>query len=431
MSLTPAFLGELPLHPTSVNMSLADAGGLGDGHFDNTEVFREAIQYCFDRGGGTVVVPQGIWHTGPIHLKSNVRLHLEAGAVIDFDTAFERYLPLVFTRWEGVECYNYSPLIYAYQASQLAITGQGEIRGNGAAWWPWKQTQGEAAHKLYDAEAMGIPVAERRFGIVGGLRPPLLQFVDCANILIDGVTFRDGPQWTIHPVYCENVLIRNVVIHTRGPNTDGINPDSCRNVWIEDCEFSTGDDCIAINSGMNEDGWRVNRPSEHIYIQRCKMVNGHAGIAIGSGMSGGVKDIHVSQCTFRDLERGIRLKSIRGRGGIVEDVNISDIQMDNIEREGLTITAFYDASTVPPRSHSAPLFTRITFVNIRGRKAQTGIALYGLEDMPISDVRFKDIHFDHLQRGMIGDNVRHLSFENVTLLVEGEDNNVEVNKTHG
>ncbi len=416
MSFNPPFLHDLLPKVSTVTVSVRDVGGFGDGRTDNTEAFAEAIRYCHSRGGGTVLVPAGIWHTGTIHLESNVRIHIDRDGVIDFDSTFERYLPVVFTRWEGVECYNYSPLIYAYQAHNIALTGEGEIHGNGAAWWPWKQTQSEAARALYDAEAHGVPVHERRFGFVGGLRPPLAQFVNCTNLLIDGLVFRDGPQWTIHPVYCENVLIRRVRIDTHGPNTDGINPDSSRHVWIEDCEFATGDDCIAISSGMNEDGWRVNRPAEHIRIHRCIMRRGHAGIAIGSGMSGGVRDVQATDCTFSELERGIRLKSIRGRGGTVEDIFVANICMENIQREGLVITGFYDASTVPPSSDRAPLFQRVAFHNIHGRGAEVGIALDGLEDMPISDVTFNRVQFERVRQGVTATNVRNLSLTGVTLL---------------
>jgi len=404
---------QLQIGPLTV--SLTDFGGRGDGVTDNTEAFRQAIRYCHQAGGGTVQIPPGHWLTGPIHFQSFVRLHLEKDAVIEFDSNPDRYLPVVFTRWEGVECYNYSPLIYAYQCEHIAITGSGEIHGNGQAWWPWKQTQRDAAERLYLAESRGIPVSRRVFGEPGGLRPPLFQCVESHHVLLDGITFIDGPQWTIHPVYCENVLIRNVTVLTNGPNTDGLNPDSCRNVWVEGCRFATGDDCIAINSGMNEDGWRVNRPSENIYIENCVMTRGHGGVVIGSGMSGGVRNVKVRHCRFDTLDRGIRLKSLRGRGGVVEQVEFDSIKVTRIRREAIVITTFYESSTVPPISSVPPRFQKIRLRNIEGQSASVGISLQGLPDQPLEDIYLENVTLSELGTGLQAHNVKNVVFHQVTL----------------
>lgn len=214
-----------------------------------------AVDKCSQSGGGRVTVPQGTYKTGKIHLSSNVELHLEEGSVLSFSSVPEDYLPVVFTRWEGMECYNYSPLIYANGCRNIAVTGKGRLVGNGSAWWGWKSLQGRAAEELCYAQSNGIPPNERVYGTrEAALRPSLIQPVNCRNVLLEGFTVEDGPQWTIHPVYCENVIVRNVRVSTHGHNTDGLNPDSCRNVLIEGCVFDTGDDCIAVNSGMNEDG---------------------------------------------------------------------------------------------------------------------------------------------------------------------------------
>ena len=231
-----------------------------------------AIDACAKAGGGTVVVSEGTWETKPIDLKSRIHLRIEKGADVIFSRRFDDYLPVVFTRWEGVECYNYSSLIYARDCTDIAVTGAGTLWGNGQAWWGWKKLQQKAAEELCYAQSRGVPVEERRYGTEeAALRPSFIQTIGCKNVRIEGITVKDGPQWTLHPVYCENVAIQNVRIETKGPNTDGINPDSCKNVLIEGCYMDTGDDCIAINSGMNEDGWRVNRPCENVEIRNCEM----------------------------------------------------------------------------------------------------------------------------------------------------------------
>ncbi|MHC4622114.1 MAG: glycoside hydrolase family 28 protein, partial [Planctomycetota bacterium] len=236
----------------------------------NTKAFAAAVAACNEAGGGKVIVPPGTWLAGPIHLRSNVNLHLESGAEIRFSTDFEDYLPVVFTRYEGIECYNYSPPIYANDCTNIAVTGSGKLNGQGQAWWTKKQKQKEAAQKLHEM-TRGVPVKDRIFGRPDAfLRPSFIQFINCRDVLLEGVTVGSGPMWTIHPVYCENVIVRKVTLHTKGPNNDGVNPDSCKNVLIEYCNFDTSDDAIAVKSGRDEDGWRVGRPSENIVVRHCR-----------------------------------------------------------------------------------------------------------------------------------------------------------------
>lgn len=353
---------------------------------------QEAVEHCAAQGGGIVRVPAGRWESAAIHLHSQIRLHLEKGAVISFSSRPEDYLPPVFTRWEGMECYNYSPLIYAEGCENVAVTGEGTLLGNGSAWWHWKKLQQAAADRLCGSEADGIPVNERIYGTEkSALRPSFIQFINCRSVLLEGITVLDSPQWTLHPVYCENVIIRSVHIHTEGPNTDGLNPDSCRNVLIEDCDFYTGDDCIAINSGMNEDGWRVNRPCENILIRRCRMTGGHGGLVIGSAVSGGVRNVYAHDCEISDTMQGIRLKSMRGRGGYVEHVLFEDIRVNGITNEAITISMFYPFSTVVPRSEAPSAFRDITIRRVHGTGLNTGIELRGLPERKLSDVRLEDI----------------------------------------
>lgn len=353
-----------------------------------------AVDACA-AGGGVVVVPKGRWESGPIHLYSNIHLQLEDGAVISFSSRPEDYLPVVFTRWEGMECYNYSPLIYARDCENISITGGGTLLGNGEAWWHWKKLQQEAADRLCYAQSDGIPVEQRVFGTVeAALRPSFIQTICCKNVLFQGFTIKDGPQWTIHPVYCEDVTVRNVTVSTHGPNTDGLNPDSCKGVLIERCTFDTGDDCIAVNSGMNEDGWRVNRPCENIEIRDCVMSGGHGAVVIGSAVSGGVRNVYAHHCRIRGTMQGIRIKSMRGRGGYVEDVTFSHMEMENVTDQAIQINMFYEFSTVTPRTEVPSRCRNISIRDIRGSSAGTGIQIRGLPEYRLKDITLEDIHLD-------------------------------------
>lgn len=351
-----------------------------------------AVDKCSQSGGGRVTVPQGTYKTGKIHLSSNVELHLEEGSVLSFSSVPEDYLPVVFTRWEGMECYNYSPLIYANGCRNIAVTGKGRLVGNGSAWWSWKSLQGRAAEELCYAQSNGIPPNERVYGTrEAALRPSFIQPVNCRNVLLEGFTVEDGPQWTIHPVYCENVIVRNVRVSTHGHNTDGLNPDSCRNVLIEGCVFDTGDDCIAVNSGMNEDGWRVGRPCENIEIRDCEMNGGHGAIVIGSAMSGGVRNVYAHDCVINGTMQGVRLKSMRGRGGYIDGVRIENIEINNVTDAAVQINMFYEYSTVMPKSDAAPELRNVEIRNIKGRNAGTGIFIKRLPERELENVTLENI----------------------------------------
>lgn len=318
---------------------------------------------------------------------------LEKGAVIEFSNDPNDYLPVVFTRWEGIECYNYSPLIYGKDLENIAIVGEGRLIGNGASWHHWKQLQGKAATELYHAEANNIPVKERVYGSKQtALRPSFLQTINCKNVHIQGLTIEDSPQWTLHPVYCENVLIQDLTIHTLGHNTDGLNPDSCKNVLIEGCSFTTGDDCIAINSGMNEDGLRVGKPCENIIIRNCTMNHGHGGIVIGSGMSGGVKNIYAKDNIIHGGMWGIRMKSMRGRAGYIRDIWFEDISISNTSHTAIHITMFYEYTTVLPLSNTPSDCFHIYLKNIHGENNKEDVIIKGLPEHNIKDVTLHNIN---------------------------------------
>lgn len=348
--------------------------------YDNKMIIQKAID-SLPAEGGEVYVPAGNWQSGRIQLKSNVTLCLDEAAVISFSTEKEDYLPPVFTRWEGAECYNYSPFLYAIDCENIAVTGSGRLVGNGETWWSWKKLQGEAATRLCLAQSRNIPSQQRVFGTVqDALRPSFIQFIRCHRVRLEDFTIQDGPQWTIHPVYCKDVHVNGVHISTHGPNTDGINPDSCQNVLIEHCEFDTGDDCIAINSGLNEDGWRVNTPCTDVEIRNCIFHGGHAAVAIGSAMSGGVERILAHDCVVHHAERGIRVKSMKGRGGYVRNVEFRDFKIESTEEEAIEVTMNYGSSTAVPASRALPSFSDIRFVRVDTNGGEIKMDLYGMNE---------------------------------------------------
>ena len=378
-------------------------------------VIQMAVDECYKAGGGTVVIPEGEWITGPIHFKSNVHLKLEENSIVKFSDKFEDYLPVVFTRWEGMECYNYSPLIYAKDCENISITGKGVLLGNGEKWWNWKKLQQKAANELCYAQSNKIPVSERIYGNeTSALRPSFIQTINCKNVLLEDFTIKNGPQWTIHPVYCDGVIVRGVEVITKGPNTDGLNPDSCSNVLVENCIFETGDDCIAINSGMNEDGWRVNKPCENIEIRNCIMNGGHGAIVIGSAMSGGVKHVYAHDCKIYGTMQGIRLKSMRGRGGYVEDVVFENIEINDVSHQAIQINMFYEFSTVVPKTEVPSKFSNITIKNIYGKNANTAIEIKGLPECKLSNLVLENINL-MANNAFICDSVENIILENINI----------------
>lgn len=379
---------------------------------------QERVDACAENGGGILVIPEGEWHTGPIHLKSHIHIVLEKGAKLIFSDYFEDYLPVVFTRWEGIECYNYSPLIYAFECEDISITGEGVLYGNGEKWWPWKKLQQEAASELCYAQANQIPVEKRVYGTrEAALRPSFIQMINCKNVELADFTIQDGPQWTIHPVYCEHLVVRNVTVLTKGPNTDGLNPDSCSDVLIERCHFETGDDCIAINAGMNEDGWRVGKPCRDITIRDCSMSGGHGGVVIGSAVSGGVSDVRVTSCEIKNTMQGIRIKTMRGRGGYIKNALFSDIEITDVSNQAIQINSFYEFSTVKPLTSTPSELSNITIQNVRGEGADIAIEIKGLSEKPLDRIVLKNIELK-ARKGMTVLDTNGIQIENVKIETE-------------
>lgn len=366
-------------------------GAVPDGVTKNSAAFARAIEAAAQAGGGTVLVPAGRWLTGPIHLRSNIQLHVEKGAELLFSQDFKDYLPPVFTRWEGLEVYNYSALIYARDCENVAVTGEGTLNGQGQAWWPWKKTQKPTAARLYELASNGVPPEQRVLAVEGGLRPSFIQTVGCRNVLVEGLTIKNGPMWTIHPIYSENVIVRRVEVRTEGPNNDGCNPDSSRNVLIEDSFFSTGDDCVVIKSGLNEDGWRVGKPSENIIVRRIRGERGHGGVVIGSEMSGSVRNVAVSDSEFVGTDRGLRIKSMRGRGGVVENVYYDNVRHRDIRLMVVEMTTAYASSTLLPKTDAAPTIRNVFVRNLSATGAKAAAVISGLPELPIRNLVFENI----------------------------------------
>ena len=410
------------------SFSIADFGAVADGRTKSTAAIAEAIAACSKAGGGKVIVPAGRWLTGPIHLKSNIHLFLSEGSTLLFSQDFKDYLPVVFVRWAGHECYNFSPFIYARDCENIAITGPGKLDGQGQPWWTWVgDKEKEATQKIYNAEENGIPVRDRVFGIEGyGLRPEFVSPISCTNVLFEGFTLVDGPFWSVNPVYCQNVIVRNLKIITRHANGDGVNANSCRNMLIEHCYFQTDDDAIAIKSGMNADGRRVNKPCENIVVRHIYSKGPRWGsISIGSDMSGGVKNVFIQDVRFDETLLGFQIKSAPRRGGYVEDVWVEDVRARNLNWSLFYINANYTAEpkAAKPSPVAPPRVRNIHLKNLAGSQIASPnrppIVIEGFPDKPVEQITLENVECS----GQDGVALRHV--RNVRL------NNVLVNQRTG
>jgi polygalacturonase len=402
-------------------------GALGDGKRDCTRAFQQAIAQCAAIGGGRVVVPAGSFLTGPIHLRSNVDLHVTEGATVKFSQDPNKYLPLVFSRWEGVELMNFSPLIYAWEQKNIAITGRGVLDGQAGVefWWPWngrpqygwregKPNQRKDRTALLEMAEKGIPVRERVFGSGHYLRPQFIQPYRCTNVLIQGVTIRNSPMWEIHPVLCTNVTVKDVKIVTHGPNNDGCNPESCTDVLIKDCYFDTGDDCIAIKSGRNADGRRLHVPTENIIVQGCRMKDGHGGITIGSEISGGVRNLFAENCVLDspNLDHALRIKNNAMRGGLLENLYYRNIEVGQVAHAAITIDFNYEEGE---KGSFTPVVRNFVVKGLLSGISKHAVDIQGLRNAPIFDLHFEDCVFEKVAEPNIVKNVEGLTLRNVKI----------------
>lgn len=415
--------------------NIVDFGAVKDDTaFLNTIAIREAIRKCHDDGGGVVLVPAGKWTTGPVTLLSNVNLHISEEATLLFSKDYTQYLPPVLTRWEGMDCYNIHPLIYAIDATNIALTGKGTIDGQASdrVWWwmkgnpdyGWREgmsSQNLAGRpKLLSYEQNQTPVEERRFGIEDELRPQLINFNNCNTVLIEDLTLRNSPFWVIHPVRTNSLIVRGLTIRSAGPNSDGCDPESCDNVLIENCFFDTGDDCIAIKSGRNNDGRKWSIPSRNIIVRDCRMAAGHGGVAIGSEISGGFSNLFVEDCEMDSPEmlRVIRIKSSDCRGGIIENVNVRNVTVGVCDQAVLHIDLNYDPAEKCVRDF--PPFVRdVTLENVTSRKSRYGIYIRGLDySTNVRDITLKNCNFSGVDQSTEITGAEHVRFDNV--IINGE-----------
>lgn len=415
--------------PRFLNQSfnVTSFGAIADAKTSNTTAFSKAIAACHAAGGGKVVIPKGRYATGPIHLKSNVNLHLEEGTELLFSTNPDDYLPAVFTRWEGMEMMGLSPLIYAYGQTNIAVTGKGILNGqaNDTTWWPWKgkwkekkswnqeQSQQQARNSLGEDTEKAKPVEQRIYAKDSYLRPVFVQFYRCNTTLIEDVTIKNAPFWLIHPVLSQNVTVRGVTCASLGPNSDGCDPESCKNVIIDGCYFDTGDDCIAIKSGRNADGRRLATPSENILIRNCTMRNGHGGVVIGSEISGGAKNIYVENCNMSspDLDRGLRIKTNSVRGGTIENIYLRKISIGHVQTVFVVDFSYEEGDT-------GKFTPSVGYIDVDGMTVENAVNVFnvqGYERSPVHNMNLSNIEIKELKDVGVIKNVKDFSTEKVLL----------------
>ena len=406
----------------ALDCHLTKFGAKPDGQTEATDAFRRAIAECAGKGGGRVVVPPGDYLTGAIHLKSGVNLHIQKGAVVRFSTDPSRYLPVVKTRFEGVEYMGLSPLIYAHGQENIAITGEGTLDGQASDdnWWKWKGrstpmpgTQRADREKLFQQAEDGVPVPERVYGAGHYLRPTFIEPYESRNILIEGVTIKNAPFWIIHPTLSSNVTVRGVTVISHGPNNDGTNPESSTDVLIENSVFDTGDDCIAIKSGRNADGRRVNRPSERIVIRNSTMRAGHGGVTIGSEVSGSVRDVFAEKLVMSspDLERGIRFKTNATRGGVIENVYVRDIEIGEVG-SAIDIDLLYEEGA---RGAFLPVVRNVLIERLTVKKATYAFFVRGLPGAPVRGLSVFDSTIRGVAKGSLIQGLEDLVLRNVVI----------------
>lgn len=446
------FKVEVP-HFQDKYFSIEQFGAVAGGEVSNTEVIRKTIEEAVKQGGGHVVIPAGMWLTGPVELKSGIDLHLESGALLLFDKNKEEY-PVQFTDYEGQPRIRAVSPITARNAENVAITGKGTIDGNGHLWRvvkkfkvterQWKKMLESSDNVIPTKEGgMWFPTKSAYEGCLKGepavdeenalekaapyydfLRPVMVNFIHCNKVLIDGVTLENSPNWNVHPLFCTNLTVRNATIRNpyHAQNGDGIDVESCHTVEIVNTKFDVGDDAICIKSGKNEVARKVKGPTENVYIHDCTVLHGHGGFVVGSEMSRGVKDVYVDNCTFIGTDTGIRFKSQLGRGGVVENIHMENINMLDIEEEAMIFTMGYSLykmdheqaeNDVMQNMEDVPEFKNIEIENVTCRGAATGLKVEGLTVLPIHDIHLKNVSVS-ADRAYVISNGKNITAENVT-----------------
>lgn len=445
------------------SVKITDFGAVGDGLTESTQAFAAAIEDVSKKGGGKVVVPRGIWLTGPIVLKSNINLHVEEGALVVFSEDKNKY-PLVKTSFEGLETYRCQSPISGRDLENIAITGQGVIDGSGGVWrsvkkgkvapsqwnsivksggvlsddgktWYPSENFKKANALTHNFNVPPFTTFEEHEAVKEFLRPVMVSLINCKKVLLDGPTFQNSPAWNLHPLMCEDVTIRNLTV--RNPwysqNGDGLDLESCKNVVIYNNNFDVGDDAICFKSGKDEDGRRRAIPTENVIVKNNIVYHGHGGFVVGSEMSSGVKNVHVSNCTFIGTDVGLRFKSTRGRGGIVENIYISNIDMIGIPTEAIRFNLFYGGkSPVPeegeetttevkeelvPVTEETPSFRNITIKNIVAIGSGAGAFFQGLPEMKVKNVVMENMTLE-AKKGITLIDAEGITLENVKMYNE-------------
>ncbi len=412
---------ELPVPPMfqDLYIDIREFGATPDKNVKSTRAINEAIEHCSSQGGGHVVIPEGEWLSGAIHLKDNVDLHFEDGSVLHFSTEFDDYLPVVYGILGGNRCYSPSHFLYAYKCKNIAVTGKGILDGHGQAWWPMKNHNMGMRDPILKGRNRS-PLSERIYDRPEqGVRPRMLQFVECENVLIEDITMINSPSWTVHPAWCENITVRNVVIRNPkdSPNTDGVNFESCKRGLIEGINVETGDDVCCLKAGRDEDAWDVGIPCEDIEIRNCKASGGHGGFTIGSETSACIKNAYIHDCCFDGkFYSGIRIKTMKGRGGYVENIDCENIYVTNAD-SSVYLTMKYAGERLDDQSkpiENMPSVRNISIKGLKCPKADCGIYICGETGYNFENIHLSDIDIA-AEMPIKAENVTGLYMENINL----------------
>lgn len=412
--------------------SILNYGAIADDKTDCLPAIKAAITACNKAGGGRVLIPAGTYFVkGPIRLLSNVDLHLDDNAIVKFSTNDDDYLPDVLTRFEGVELMNYSPLVYAYKQTNIALTGKGTLDGQADDdhWWNWtgskrfgwkegmpSQHDKDNEPALMDMADKGVPVTDRLFGKGRFMRPTFIEFYSCKNILIEGVTIINAPFWLLHPTLSDNITIDGVITNSLGPNNDGCDPESCNGVLIKNCSFTDGDDCIAIKSGRDADGRRVNVPSKNIIVQDCQMKDGHGGVVIGSETSGGVENVYAQNCVMssKNLERAIRIKSNSCRGGVMKNFYFRNLKVGQVREAVVKINMYYEKQKAVNCNYP-PTLNGVYVNNVVSQKSEYAIYIEGLDKKPVTNISIHDCNFGNVEKDNFIKDAKELNISSTTI----------------
>jgi polygalacturonase len=390
-------------------------GAVADGKTDIRPVLDKLISQCSTNGGGQVVIPKGAFYiAGPVVLKSHVNLHFEDGAELIFSSDEKDYLPAVLTLWEGTELFNYSPLFYAYQCSDIAITGNGKINGSASKnFAKWRPQRSADQNTLRQMGSDGTPVYKRVFGEGFHLPPDMIQFFGCKNVLIDGISITDAPYWVIHPVLCNNVTVQNVTINSLNLNNDGCDPEASTNVLVQHCNFTVGDDGIAIKAGRDQDGWRIGQPTENVIVRNCTFHSKTNGLCIGSEMSAGVRNVYMYNVKITRCLSAIYFKSNLDRGGFIENIHVSDVQCDSARSAFIRFENNYHGSR---GGHYPTLFSGFHIQNAScTNSGEVAIYAVGVKGNPLQNISLKNVTVLHTPKDQIIDNIQDVRYDNVVV----------------